>query len=62
MFFAKVGEKNKQAKLTELEVREIRSLRTFDKQYWTQERLSRKFKVGQTTISKVLKRDSWTHI
>jgi hypothetical protein len=55
-----MGEKNKNSKLTEQQVLEIRELYSSGNYYQTE--LSRKFNVSQRLICKIINRKTWTHI
>jgi hypothetical protein len=55
-----VGENSGSAKLTEVDVREIRNL--YDSNQMNQAELARKYGVNFTTISSIVKRKTWTHV
>jgi hypothetical protein len=55
-----LGHKNPQAKLTELQVIEIRKLYKTGK--WTQKKLGDKFKVSRVNIYYIINRKRWKHI
>lgn len=54
------GEDNGFARLSDSAVCEIRQL--YATGAWTQCRLARRFSVGQSTISRVVRRASWSHV
>lgn len=53
------GEKNPHARLTEEQVVEIRNLYS---EGWTQVRLAERFGVAQTSVSRIVLRESWAHV
>lgn len=54
------GERNSSAKLTEDEVREIRSKHKTGK--WRQAELAEEYNISRSVISNIVRRRNWTHI
>lgn len=60
IFDGKIGEGNPNAKLTEVDVIDIRKLYSTGK--FTQRHLSKTFSVHPLTIGKIIRRETWKHI
>jgi len=55
-----IGERHQNSKLTEVDVIAIRML--YDTGNFSQDRLGRMFRVSQTVIGEVVRRETWRHV